>query len=358
MPQNRRLVVVPALAAVSALALAGCAGGASASSTSSDDAFTIVTSTNVYGQIAQEIAGDAAEVTSIISSGAQDPHGYEASAADQLTVQEADLIIENGGGYDAFMDALIEGSGSEAPVIVAAEMSHDWPGGETDEHAEEESAETPSAEEGVETPSAEETATTDEHADEEHAEDEHAEDEHDHAHIEGFNEHVWYDPHTVEDVAQAIADELSAQLPDSTTDFEANAQAFIEGIEGLESSLADIEAAHAGDQVFATEPVPGYLVAAAGLTDATPAEFSEAVEEGQDVAPATLLEALDAVRSGSVSVVIANAQTGGAETTQIIAAADEAGIPVLEFSETLPEGQTYIQWMQQNIEELAGALEE
>jgi zinc/manganese transport system substrate-binding protein len=337
MPRSRYLIVVPALAAASALALAGCANGASATP---DDAFTIVTSTNVYGQIAEEIAGDAAEVTPIISSGAQDPHGYEVSAADQITVRSADLIIENGGGYDAFMDALIDGSGSEAPVIVAAEYAHDWPGTKADDATTEEIEASPHAEE--------------EHAEEEHAE---GEDDHDHAHVEGFNEHVWYDPHTVEHVAEAIADELSAQLPDSAAEFEANAQAFIEGIEELELSLAAIDAAHAGDQVFATEPVPGYLVAAAGLTDATPVEFSESVEEGQDVAPATLLEALDAVRSGDVRVVIANAQTGGAETTQIIDAAGEAGVPVLEFSETLPEGQTYLQWMQQNIEELAGALD-
>ena len=331
MPLNHRLLVVPVLAAVSALALAGCAGGADAAE---NDAFTIVTSTNVYGQIAEEIAGDAAEVTPIISSGAQDPHGYEASAADQITVRTADLIIENGGGYDAFMDALIDGSGSEAPVIVAAEYAHDWPGTKADDATTEELEATP-------------------HAEEEHAE---GEDDHGHTHIEGFNEHVWYDPHTIEHVAEAIADELSAQLPDSAAEFEANAQAFIAEIAGLEANLAEIDTAHAGAEVFATEPVPGYLIPAAGLVDATPSAFSEAVEEGQDVAPATLLEALDAVRSGDVQVVIANAQTGGAETTQVIDAADEAGVPVVEFSETLPEGQTYIQWMQQNIEDLAGAL--
>ena len=43
-------------------------------------------------------------------------------------MQRADLIIENGGGYDAFVDALIEASGSTAPVITAVEFSHDWPG--------------------------------------------------------------------------------------------------------------------------------------------------------------------------------------------------------------------------------------
>ncbi|KAA9134445.1 metal ABC transporter solute-binding protein, Zn/Mn family [Microbacterium caowuchunii] len=317
-------LVLPALAAASVLALAGCSS-ATADPAGDADAFTIVASTNVYGQIAEAIAGDAAEVTAIITSAAQDPHGYEPTAADQLTVQRADLLIENGGGYDAFMDALIEAGGTDAPVISAVEYAHDWPGADDDAHAD----------------------------DDEHA---HDEDEHGHTHIEGFNEHVWYDPHTIEHVAEAIAAQLSAQLPDAAEAIEANAQAFIAELEGLEAALAEIEAAHAGEQVFVTEPAPGYLVAAAGLVDVTPAAFSEAVEEGQDVAPATLLTALEAVRSGEVRVVIANAQTGGAETTQLIDAAAAEDIPVLEFTETLPEGQTYIPWMQQNIEELAGAL--
>ena len=68
--------------------------------------------------------------------------------------------------------------------------------------------------------------------------------------------------------------------------------------------------------------------------------------------PATLLESLDLLATAAIGVVIANAQTGGAETTQVIDEADGRGIPVIEFSETLPEGQTYLSWMQANIEAL------
>src|ERR671913_568416 len=61
-------------------------------------------------------------------SSSPDPHSFEPSARDQLTVQRADLILENGGGYDAFIDALIEASGSGAPVITASEFSPAWTG--------------------------------------------------------------------------------------------------------------------------------------------------------------------------------------------------------------------------------------
>ena len=312
---------MPALTvtAVVALGLAGCASAGSDAAASDDGRLQVVASTNVYGQIAEEIGGDLVEVTAIVSSAAQDPHAFEATAKDQLTVSKADLVIENGGGYDAFLDALIDASGSRAPVVTAVEFSEDWPGNDTDDA---------------------------------HSED----DAHDHDHVEGFNEHVWYDPHTVEHVAEAIADELAALQPEDAATFRANADAFVAGVAGLEAGLGEIDAGHAGQQVFVTEPVPVYLILAAGLENATPEAFSEAVEEGQDVPPATLLESLDLVRDEDICVVVTNAQTGGAETTQITDEADGLGIPVIAFSETLPEGQTYLSWMQANIEALAGAL--
>ena len=318
---SRKILVSAALAAASVLALAGCAGatpGSSGSSAAADGKVQVVASTNVYGDIAAAIGGDRVDVTSIISSTAQDPHSYEASAEDQLTISRAGLIIENGGGYDSFMDSLIDATGTEAPVITAVEFSHDYPGAEA-------------------------------HSDDDH-------DHEDHDHIEGFNEHVWYDPHTIAHVAEEIAHELGEIDAAGAATYEQNYATFAAGIDDLEASLADIAAAHTGQKVFVTEPVPLYLIAAAGLENATPPAFSEAVEEGQDVPPATLLEALNILKSGDVSTVIVNAQTGGAETTQVTDAAKAAGIPVLEFTELVPEGDTYLTWMAQNISDLAGTL--
>jgi len=343
---NRRPFILLGLAAASVLTLAGCASASTAADDAADGRISVVASTNVYGQIAEEVGGDLVDVTSIVTSDAQDPHSFEPSARDQLAVSDADLIIENGGGYDAFIDALIEAGGSDAHVITAAEFSHDYPGAEDhadeEEHADGEGA------------TAEPTETGDAHGEDEHAEEEH---DHAHEHIEGFNEHVWYDPHTIEHVAEAIAEELGELSPDDAETFSANAEAFAEEIHALEGGLEEIAATHTGAQVFVTEPVPVYLVQAAGLENVTPDAFSEAVEEGQDVAPATLLESLGLLESGTVRLVITNTQTGGAETTQIVEAAEAGGIPLIAFSETLPEGETYISWMQANTEALSAALD-
>jgi zinc/manganese transport system substrate-binding protein len=332
---TRRLLPAAALVAAASLALAGCAGTSSPAASGSDDGkISVVASTNVYGSLAAEVGGDAVEVTSIVTSLAQDPHSYEASARDQLTVSQADLVIENGGGYDSFLDALVEASGSTAPVLTAVEFSHDFPGAEGhDDHASDDG---------------------DDHASDDS--DGHDHDHEGHDHIEGFNEHVWYDPHTIAHLVEDIAHELGELDAAQGETFEANAQALIERITGLETSLETISAAHQGEKIFVTEPVPLYLAAAAGLENATPAAFSEAVEEGQDVPPATLLEAQQILRSGDVRIVIVNAQTGGAETTEITKLADELNIPVLEFTELMPDGVDYVGWMQQNIDEISGAL--
>ncbi|BFM25151.1 metal ABC transporter solute-binding protein, Zn/Mn family [Microbacterium sp. che218] len=330
---TRRILAPVVLGAVSVLALAGCAGTSTSTGATGnvDGKVTVVASTDVYGSIAEAVGGDFVDVQSIITSPSQDPHEYEASAQDQLTLKNAGLVIENGAGYDAFMESLIEASGTTAPVITAVEFTHDYPGSESHDDAA-----TPAASEGAD--------------DHDHAEGD------GHDHIEGFNEHVWYDPHTVEDLAAEIAEHLGELAPDHVADFNANAAAFTQQVAGLEDSLANIEATDAGAKVFVTEPVPVYLTTAAGLDNATPNEFSEAVEEGQDVPPATLLESLQLIDSGDIKVMIVNPQTGGAEVTQVEDEAKAKNIPVIEFTETLPEGQTYISWMQSNITALTDAL--
>jgi len=331
---SRRTLAVAAAAAL-AVGLAGCADAGEQAGSVGGGIPSVVASTSVYGQIAQEIGGDLITVTSIVDSASQDPHSFEPSAQDQLLISNADLIIENGGGYDAFVDALIEASGSDAPVLTAAEFSDAYPGNERHDDG----------------ASAIQDEEIHDHAEEDG-------DDHDHAHIEGFNEHVWYDPHTVEHLAEAIVGALSALLPADADTFERNFAALVAEVATLEASLENIGAAHSGEKVFPTEPVPAYLLAAAGLESVTPDGFSEAVEEGQDVPPAALLEALDLLEDGEVRAVIANTQTGGPETTRVVDDAEALGIPVITFTETLPEGETYISWMQANIEALAGALEE
>jgi zinc/manganese transport system substrate-binding protein len=322
----KKPVLVLALASVAALALAGCSTPAAGEG--DDGTIQVVASTNVYGSLAQQIGGDRVEVTSIINSVTQDPHSYEATARDRLTVQKADLVIENGGGYDAFIDDLLDGA--DAEVLTAVEFSHDFPGNEGHEEGD---------------------------ADAEGHDHGHAEGDEGHDHIEGFNEHVWFDPHTMIHVVEDIAAHLAELDPEGEADFTAAAEDIVADLEGFESDLETIKTDAAGASVFITEPLPGYLATAAGLTDVTPEGFAEAVEEGTDVAPAVLLEALNVIDSGQVTALLTNAQTGGAETERVETAAKDADIPVVAFTELLDDGSSYSEWMRDAIKSLAAAVQ-
>lgn len=372
------------------LVLAGCT---SQSPDEDDPRVQVVASTNIYGQIAKEIGGDRVSVTSIITSAAQDPHGYESTARDQLAVQRAQLVIENGGGYDAFLDRLIAAATSAPVVITAVDFASE---GHADEHGDDHADEADHAdhEHGDDADEdhhaghghADEGDHDDDHAGHDHADhadhadddhayhadhddhDDHADDDHaGHDHGE-FNEHVWFSPAAMIALADQIAADLSVLDPEGADEFTGNAATFGAELEGVEGQLAEIRSAYAGEGIFLTEPLAGPLVDEAGLVDLAPAGFASAVESGRDVAPAALLAALRLVESGKVRAVLVNGQTGGAETTRVIDAATAVGVPIVAFTETLPEAEadadstgpdaitTYAEWMSDNVERLATAL--
>jgi zinc/manganese transport system substrate-binding protein len=319
---NRIPLAAAALTAAT-LALAACAPTAPPAD---DGRVTVVASTNVYGDIVSAIGGDAVAVTSIIDSAAADPHSYEASARDQLAISQADLVVVNGGGYDPFMNTLIEASGTSAEVITAVDVA----GLTSDDDHDHDDA-------------------TDDDATDDHATD-------DHDHLEGVNEHVWYDLDAMEELAQTIADHLETLAPEASADIQANLATFESGVDALSERADALEAVHEGQGIALTEPVPAYLLEDAGFVNLTPEAFTEAIEEGADVPPAALQETLDLIGSGRVVLLAYNAQTASPETERVRAAAESAGVAVVDFTETLPEGQTYLSWMTANLDAITAAV--
>ncbi|MEV4008361.1 zinc ABC transporter substrate-binding protein [Actinomadura sp. NPDC049753] len=293
------------LGAGAALTLAslGAAACGSSSGAGAAETVSVVASTNVYGDIARQIGGDRVKVTSFISDPAQDPHSFEAGTRARLALSRAGVVIENGGGYDDFMETLLKGSGSKARVLNAVQIS------------------------GRTAPAGEE-----------------------------LNEHVWYDLPSVALLADRISAALAEADPGDARTFSANAAAFKARLKTLEGKAAAVRAAHSGDGVAVTEPVPGHLLDAAGLVDRTPEEFAEAVEEGDDVPPRALRDTLALLTGRKVRALVVNVQTSGPETAKVREAAREAGVPVVPVTETLPAGRDYVAWMDGTIAELMKAL--
>ena len=331
--------------AATSLVLAGCAspGGSPAAD---GDLLQVVASTNVYGDIASRVGGDLVEVTSIITGQTQDPHSYEASARDQLALAKADLVIENGGGYDPFIDTLLAGIGTSEPVVVNASEESGLLDGD-DVHAEDEGA---AADDRAE----DEGAAADDRAEDEG---DHSADDDAHAHVEGFNEHVWFSFHAMENVAKALADEFGELDPANEATYAENYESFVSDVAALEERSAELRTAADGGGVAVTEPVPVYLLEEIGLVNLTPDAFSEAFEAGADVPPAALQETLALFPAGSVTLLAYNEQTTGPETEQVRGAAEDAGVAVVSFSETMPEDGDYIGWMTDNLAALSDALD-
>lgn len=298
-----RSLVSALTAAALALTLAGCSSSSSSSAGSGDGTVRVVASTDVYGDIATTIGGDAVQVTSLMTDPAQDPHSFEASAQNQLAVSKADVVIENGGGYDDYMQNLVKGAkNSGVKVLNVVDLSGKKP-------------------------------------------------------VDGeLNEHVWYDFPTVQKFADALTSALSAADPSQKATFEKNASAFGQKLSALEATEAQLKSTYAGEGVAITEPVPLYLLDAIGLVNKTPEKFSEAIEEENDVSPIVLKDTLQLFSGHQVKLLAYNEQTTGAETEKVLAAAKAAGIPVVPVTETLPEGMHYIEWMSGNLDAVKGAL--
>lgn len=301
--------------------VAGCTSGADNETPSGPIAITATT--NVWGSIAEFIGGDMVEVTSIVDQPNIDPHSYEPSARDLLAVQDAEMVLVNGGGYDSFMDSLVDQAEGSRVILRAVEGDGD--------HSEEE------------------------HGDEEHSE----EDEHDHgSHAEG-NEHVWYDFHIVEEVADQVLASLTQLRPDSAGEFQANHLTFVEELEVLEIRLEALREDALGYGVFSLTPLAAIMIEDAGFDEYAPSELLEAVEEERDIPPASIAEAEEIFQNPDVLMVITNDQVTDTQMESMAELAEANGLPVVGLSELIPnEDWDYLDWMANNLDVLMSTVDQ
>ena len=330
----RRSHALVATLPLSALLLAGCGGESTAAG--DGDGTTVVTSTNVYASIVSAIAGDAVEVEPIIDDAAQDPHEYEATSRDQLTLSRADMVVMNGGGYDSFVTTMLNALDTEPAVVDAVSVS-DLPG----------------AAEAAE--SGHDHDHSHDHGSEGEDEDAHDHEGHDHG-PGSFNEHVWYSIPTMISLVDAIEAQLAEVAPDDAAQFEENAEALHGQLEDLQLRIDDLAQGHDGQAAAVTEPVALWLFEDLGLTNVIPDDFVYSVEAGSDVSPVVVADATEALETEDVQVFAFNPQTSGPEADALRDAADEQGIPVIEVTETIQADDDYVNWMAATVDAVEQAL--
>jgi zinc/manganese transport system substrate-binding protein len=304
-----RIALAAALALVAVLATvvaAGCGGSSSASSGGNSSSTTIdaVGAENEYANVIEQIGGRYVKVTAIESNPNTDPHTFEASPSVAEAVSAASLLIENGVGYDTYMEKIESASPSSQRKVINVQHLLGLP---------------------------DSTA----------------------------NPHLWYKRETMPAVAKALVSDLSALQPAHAAYFQENATKFDESLKPWYAAIAKFKAAYPNTPVATTEPVGDYMLEAAGTKNMTPFTLQAAIMNGTDPAPqnVTLQNAL--FSGHQVKVFVYNQQVTDSLTNSFRELALKEGIPVVGVYETMPvPGYDYQSWMLAEVQALEKAVKE
>jgi zinc/manganese transport system substrate-binding protein len=285
-----------------ALALSACSSGPSGSSTTSAHQIVAVGAENEYTSVLAQVGGKYVQASAIMSNPNTDPHTFEASASVAREISSAQLVVQNGIGYDTFMDSIEKAVPDSSRKVIDVQNLLGLPDS---------------------TP----------------------------------NPHLWYKPSTMPAVANAVASDLAAIQPAHAAYFRANAKAFISSLGTWNRAVAAFKAKYPGTAVAVTEPVADYLLQAAGADIKTPFEFQADIMNGTDPSAQDVALERSLFTQHKVKVFLYNQQVTDTLTQSFISLAQANGIPVVGVYETMPTpGYTYQSWMLAEVKALQQAV--
>ncbi len=299
----RQPAMAAALAIVATALAAGCSSGTAATATAdSNTTITAVGAENEYANVIGQIGGKYVRVTAIESNPNTDPHTFEASASVAQVVSAAGLVVQNGLGYDSYMNKIEAAAPNSKRKVIDVQQLLGLPDS---------------------TP----------------------------------NPHLWYQPSTMPAVAKQIAKDLAALLPAHAGYFTAHLTAFDRSLQPWYQAIAQFKAAYPGTPVAVTEPVGDYLLQAAGTRNLTPFSFQADVMNGVDPAPQYVSLQNSLFSGHKVKVFLYNQQVTDSLTETFLAEAHRDGIPVVGVYETMPTpGYDYQSWMLAEMHALQQAV--
>jgi zinc/manganese transport system substrate-binding protein len=260
----------------------------------------VVVSVGQWSDLARRLGGDCATVTTVLASSAVDPHDFEPRPADIAAFEGADVVVLNGAGYDTWAADAVGNLDRDPAVVTAADLAD----GE-----------------------------------------------------DGDNPHLWYDPALLPRMASAVTAALAKASPDAAEGFRAQGRAWEQQLQPYTAELDALRAVAAGRTYAATEPVFDLTARAVGLRDVTPAGYVSAVGNESDPAPGDIAAFEGALRDHRVDVLVYNTQTEGSLPEQLRTAAEKAGVPVVEVSESPPHaGGSFVAWQLDQLRQLSTAL--
>jgi zinc/manganese transport system substrate-binding protein len=306
------VLVATALAGV----LAGCGSASAASSASNASAassarnaannagggrIVAIGAENEYANVISQIGGKYVSASAIMSNPNTDPHTFEASPSVAKVVSSAKLVVQNGVGYDTFMDKIESASSNSSRKVIDVQTLLGLPDNTR-------------------------------------------------------NPHLWYDPRTMPKVAAALVKDLSALAPSHAAYFAANAEHFDASLQPWREAIAAFKRRHPGTPVATTEPVGDYMLVAAGTNNMTPWDLQADIMNGVDPAPQDIGLQDDLFKDHRVKAFLYNQQVTDTLTQSFLAEAAKYHVPVVGVYETMPTGYNYQSWMLAEVNALKRAV--
>ena len=339
----------------------------------------VVASHSILADVAQNVAGDHVDISSLIPIGA-DPHSFIPSPSDLTTIAKADLVLLNGAGFEESLLQAIENAGEAVNIIVASACIEILPFGATmhadDEHEDEHDDEPKNdIGEADMTPDcadhdAEAAALIGMEEDHNHiatlgramdidcgAGHDH-EDEGGHG-AGGCDPHLWMDPHNVIYWTLTIRDSLAALDHDHAEAYAANATAYASELVALEADfiLPALEALPLEHRVLITSHESlGYFAATFDfelITTIVPGMSTLVEPSARD-----MVALIDLVRAEGVPAIFGDTFSPDRVMSTIAGETDVAVAGL--YSDTLSESDgpaaTYLDYMRYNVTTIVDAL--
>lgn len=285
-----KFISIMGLVTLLSLITVGCSN--KQNSTSQSNKISIVTTTNVYSDIAKNIVGKYGTATAIIDKSSVDPHDFDPTTADAKKVAQANIIVANGLGYDSWMNKLAK-SVDKKPVLVGEDLM------------------------GLKS---------------------------------GDNPHIWYNLDMPTKYVEYLVKRLSKLDKKHAAYFKENGEKYLAKID----KIKQLAQANKGDQkpVFVSEPVFDYALQEAGYKIGDK-KFEEAIENGTDPSPKTINEMNNAIKQKKIAFFVNNTQASSSTVKSFVKLAKKNNVPVLNVRETIPNNTTYLAWMKENYQKLA-----
>ena len=257
---------------------------------------------NQYANIIHQIGGNFVSVTAIITNPNTDPHTFEVSPRIVSKITSASLIVENGLGYDAWANKIIEAAPNHRRRIINVQHLLGFPNS---------------------TP----------------------------------NPHFWYDPETIPAVAKAIAEDLTTLDPAHAAFFDERRHRFDESLQAWTTAINSFKAQSPETPVAVTEPVADYMLQALGARIKTPFSLQLAIMNGTDPSPQDIAAENALLREHKVKALVYNRQVMTPLTESFLNTAKKYDVPVVAVYETMPTpGYDFQSWMLAEIRALKKAV--